>query len=68
MVETNIAAPNDTSPTLGLVDFAALVGHLNTRLMAAGVSDADRNAILGALAPMCADIVNPAEVASCNSL
>ncbi len=38
-------------------DFGALVGHLVTAMTTAGVTQPDQDAILGALGPLCADIV-----------
>ena len=52
-----------TNPTGGdgapitIEDFNALVGHLVEALDEAGVAEADKNAILGALGPLCPDIV-----------
>ncbi len=44
-------------------DFTGLVGHLVTALTDAGVAQSDQDAILGALGPLCADIV--ADPATC---
>jgi hemoglobin len=44
-------------------DFTALVGHLDGALTDAGVATADKDAVLGALGPLCAEIV--ADPATC---
>lgn len=46
--------------TITIEDFQALVGHLVTAMTDAGVAQADQDAVLGALGPLCADIVTDA--------
>lgn len=43
--------------TITIEDFTALVGHLVTAMTDAGVAQPDQDAILGALGPLCTDIV-----------
>lgn len=49
-------AANGNSP-ITIADFNTLVGHLVTALDANGVAASDKNAVLGVLGPLCADIV-----------
>jgi truncated hemoglobin YjbI len=55
---------NDSSKPITKADFDALVGDLVSTLDGANVAAADKNAILGALGPLCKDIVKGGE-ASC---
>jgi truncated hemoglobin YjbI len=48
---------------IAIEDFNALAGHLVAALDAAGVTMSDRDALVGAIAPLCPDIV--ADPASC---
>ncbi len=48
---------NDSNKPIAKADFDALVGDLVSALDGAGVTAADKNAILGVLGPLCTDIV-----------
>jgi hypothetical protein len=43
--------------TITIEDFDALVGHLVTAMGEAGIEQTDQDAILGALGPLCSEIV-----------
>ena len=58
-MKTSHASLQDPGDMMGIqyADFGALVGHLITALDNAGVGMTDKNAIIGALGPLCPDIV-----------
>ncbi|MEQ8976594.1 MAG: hypothetical protein RL846_01630 [Deltaproteobacteria bacterium] len=56
--------PGGAGAAITIADFNQLVGHLVDAMTQAGVTMADRTAIVNALAPLCPDIV--ADSASCN--
>lgn len=58
MLESHQDLTDADGNKINIDDFNALVGDLVTALTDAGVTEADRTAILGALAPLCNDIVH----------
>lgn len=57
MVSSHANMVDDQGNGISLQDFNALAGHLVAALDGAGVSTADRDAIVGAIAPLCGDII-----------
>ncbi len=68
MLSSHRDLTNNSNAKISKSDFDALVAELITSLDEAGVAAADRDAIIGALAPLCNDIVhNPSQGANCSN-
>lgn len=57
MVPAHIGLADENDSPITIDDFNAIAENLITELDAAGVTPADRDAIIGAIAPLCAEIV-----------
>lgn len=57
MVSVHAGMVDDQGAGISLQDFSALAGHLVAALDGAGVAASDRDAIIGAIAPLCGDII-----------
>ncbi len=57
MLSVHAGMMDDQGAGVSLQDFNALAGHLVAALDAAGVAMADRDAIIGAIAPLCGEII-----------
>jgi len=58
MVQAHAGMVDDVGNPILVADFNVLVGHLITALDDGGVAEDDKNAILGALGPLCGSIVS----------
>jgi hemoglobin len=66
MLESHQNLTDPDGNKISIDDFNALVGELVATLDEAGVAEADKNAILGALGPLCNDIVHaPTQGSGC---
>ncbi len=56
-VHAGMTNPGNADAAITIDDFNAVAGHFATAMDDAGVAEADRDAVIGVLASMCADIV-----------
>jgi len=62
MASSHAGLVDDNGDGISLQDFNALAGHLVAALDGAGVAASDRDAIVGAIAPLCGEIIaDPAQ-------